>query len=284
MGHHTVPQEYLRGFASPAREEYVWLHARGDSEPRHVPIAKALQSRGFYRPETEVSLARDVEKPANAVLRKLAAGDSITDEERAHFTYYLAVMHERVPAARRKIDELAPEVLDRAIENTRTKLHEVADDSDIASGRLATRLSELDELHVRYREKIPKVVLEDAYEPWPGEPVLNAIYSMNWHILRTDGPQCFVTCDNPFFYFAERGIGNAHSEVTFPLTTNATLNCSWRPSADRLVFKDVTQRIVKNINRRLASHADTVVIYHEPAPWILRLLSAGSVALESFTR
>lgn len=281
MGHHTIPREYLRGFASKTREEYVWLHARGAASPRHVPITKALQSHSFYRSETEAALAADVEKPGNAVLKKLIRGEHISDKERAHFTYYLGVMHKRVPAVRRQIDALASVTLDEVIENVRTMLNAVAQEPDIDSGRLAERLTQLDELHARYRERIPKEVLEEMYDPWPGELVLRVIFSMNWHVLRTTGPQHFTTCDNPFFYFADRGIGNAHSEITFPLSTNTALYCSWRPSGNKLVFKDVTQHVVKNVNRRLISNADTVVIYHEAAPWILKLIASSRISLQS---
>ena len=78
MGHHFVPQRYLRNFEDPSRPGFIWLHDKRGGAARLVPIKQVAQAKGFYTAETEASLARDVEAPGNAVIRKLTGDTAIT--------------------------------------------------------------------------------------------------------------------------------------------------------------------------------------------------------------
>ena len=97
MGYHFVPQRYLRNFEDPGRPGVIWVHDKRGGPTRLARIAKVAQVKGFYRAETEVSLARDVEAPANAVIQKLIADTAITSVERLQLTYYIGVMLKRIP-------------------------------------------------------------------------------------------------------------------------------------------------------------------------------------------
>jgi hypothetical protein len=100
MGHHFVPQAYLRGFQDPSRPGFIWVQARRESNPRSASIEDVAQSRGFYDAETEHLLASPVEGPANPVLAKLRAGELPTERERVALAVYLATMTPGSPTRR----------------------------------------------------------------------------------------------------------------------------------------------------------------------------------------
>ena len=78
MGHHFVPQRYLRNFEDPSHPGYIWVHDRHGGEAQLANIAKVAQSRDFYSQSTETILAETVERPANLVIQKLTTRQPIT--------------------------------------------------------------------------------------------------------------------------------------------------------------------------------------------------------------
>ena len=111
MGHHFVPQRYLRNFEDPKKPGYVWVHDKSGGQPRRARIAKVAQSSGFYAPETENVLAQIVEQPGNRVIQKLISNATITVEERLQLALYMGVMLKRVPTHRRRSAEIVPGAL-----------------------------------------------------------------------------------------------------------------------------------------------------------------------------
>lgn len=101
MGHHTVPQQYLRNFEDPKRPGFLWLHEKQGDSSRHAAIKNVVQSRGFYSQDMEKQLATDVELPANKVISKLIGGQRITLNERSDLAVYVGTMLRRVPYHRR---------------------------------------------------------------------------------------------------------------------------------------------------------------------------------------
>ena len=60
MGHHFVPQAYLRGFQDPLKPGFIWVQSRREASPSSASIKDVAQSRDFYDPETEGLLASSV--------------------------------------------------------------------------------------------------------------------------------------------------------------------------------------------------------------------------------
>lgn len=272
MGHHFVPQRYLRNFENPSRPGFIWLHDKRGGPTRLARIAQVAQVRGFYSAETEVSLARDVETPANAVIRKLTGDMPITPVERVQLAYYIGVMLKRVPARRRRSAEMMPGVLADVVAKVRDQLRAIASTVQADPELLARRLREVDAAERKLASQPPPEVLEQILEPWPSEGMLRALFGMTWRVLVATGPQYFATTDNPAFFFRAYGLAREESELSFPLSTTHALHGSWRKAGTDLIFLRATQVIVKEINRRLASEAERLAFYHEPAPWLLAIL------------
>ncbi len=272
MGHHYVPQQYLRNFEDPNRRDFIWLHDKLGGIPRSVPIAKVAQAKGFYSLETEKILANEVEKPSNGVMKKLISEDDITPAERFQMSYYIGVMIKRIPARRRLATAMIPGVLSKVISRVREQLISLANEQSADPEVLEKRLKEVVAAERKIATNTPPEVLKVIQDPWPSERIVLALFNMTWRIIVTSGPQYFLTTDNPAFFFSAFGVGKTESELSFPLSSTHALHGSWQTAPSKLVFVKSRQNIIKEINRRLASGAERLAFYHESAPWLLKVL------------
>jgi hypothetical protein len=92
VGHHYVPQRYLRNFEVPSQPEFILQYARAGGDPKCLPIKAIAQAKGFYEPEMESLLEREVERPGGNAIDKLLGGKGLSDEERRHMAVHLVVM------------------------------------------------------------------------------------------------------------------------------------------------------------------------------------------------
>src|SRR5258706_8074926 len=228
MGHHFVPQRYLRNFEDPNRPGFIWLHDRLKGTARLAQINHVAQTEQFYSQETERVLAREVEAPANPVIRKLISGVAIVPVERLQFAYYIGVMLKRIPASRRRVTEMIPGVLADLVADVRQQLRSLASEVRADPEILAKRLQEVDAAEKKFGRRPPPEVLEQVREPWPSEETVKAIFGMTWRVLVSSGPQYFITTDNPAFFFRAWGLARKESELSFPLSTTHALHGSWR--------------------------------------------------------
>lgn len=269
MGHHYVPQKYLRGFADPKTPDFLWQFDKKTQQftERQASIKKIAQQRAFYDEDTERLLNEDVECPGNAVLDKLRSGDfELSHADRANLSVYIATMTHRVPNHRAKADQMAPEVLSNVTDRLRKTIRAYADAGRISQDVAERRLTETDDVEAKFSEQMPSEVMADMYSPWPTERVVDAIYGMHWRFAFATGGQQFVTTDNPAFFFTCYGLGSDESELTFPVSSDLAIFGSWRPLHGD-PFIRVTQ-FVKEANRRLISDATRFVYHRSRAGWI----------------
>jgi hypothetical protein len=270
MGHHYVPQEYLRGFASSGDPGLIWTYDKKTHFCRCLPIRNVAQEPKFYDPDVEAELAQRLEGPANIILAQLRAGDSITPQQRTHFAIYIATMMKRVPRRRRIAREnILPKALDETVEKFIADLK-----TSIASDeQLAARLAEAERVRDEFRVDPPKEVIDHIKAPWPTVAMIKAIASMTWRLAFTQGPQLFVTSDNPAFFFDAFGVGTAQSEVSFPLSPNLALLGSRQGESGATLFVEVRQIVVREVNRRTVANAERLIFANEQQRWLPALIS-----------
>ena len=273
MGKHFIPQRYLKNFEDPNRPGFIWLHDKRSGTMRQVEIAEVAQSKGFYSTETERMLTHTVENPGNAVIKKLSARQLISNDERIQLAQYIGVMMKRVPASRRRAAEMAPAALQAVVSRIREQLGQLAKERRLDQELLSRRLFELDLSEKKFQLELPSEAKEVIDNPWPTLELLQLIFSMTWRILETSGPQLFITTDNPAFFFGAYGLRNPQAELSFPLSSTRALHGCWQSSGFDLVFLAANKNLAKEFNRRLASTAERLAFYHEPAPWILTILT-----------
>lgn len=273
MGYHYVPRRYLMNFAPAEAPEHVWLHDRQSSQPRLVPIAKTAQSKQYYDDETELLLAQSVETPANIVMTKLLDRSRIDPAERLQMAFYIAVMLRRVPYRRRKTMEMYPDLLDETVASVREEIHQYADSLPAGDSTLVNRwLKELEDAHNKMSAHPSDGVMQAVQDPWPSKKIVDCIYRMQWRIVETSGPQYFICCDNPAFFFGAYGLANSQSEITFPLASTRCLHGCWQTADVSLPYLTARPAFVKEMNRRLASTTERLAFHCEAAPWIHKLL------------
>jgi hypothetical protein len=132
---------------------------------------------------------------------------------------------------------------------------------------LEAKLAELDAAERKFQKRPPSQVTDIVETPWPFQSWLAAINLMWWRVLRTQGPNYFLTSDNPAYAFEAHGLGNPESELIFPLCSERPLHCSWQVGKEAGI-RVVEQKLVKEFNRRIASGADRVIFYHQRADWV----------------
>ena len=105
----------------------------------------------------------------------------------------------------------------------------------------------------------------------------NALSRINAKILvlHRNGPTPFVTCDNPARpYFPDRirridmeaipGMGNARSQLTFPIDPNTCLLISSNARYSAFTHEAVNDKQIRKINCALALMADKQIIFADP--------------------
>jgi hypothetical protein len=271
MGRHYVPQRYLRNFEVPERPGFIWLHDKQSRKSHLAPIAKVAQSKNYYSPDVEEAL-RQVEGLANAVIAKLLTNESVSVVERFSLTLYIATMIKRVPYRRRKFMELYPGVLKNTVDEVREEITRAATGAGLDDEWLARRMDELETARTKLEGRPPDNIVEEMREPWPSPDMLAAIFRMPWRVLVTGGPTFFMTSDNPVFFFDAYGLGTPDAEISFPLSPTHALHGCWQPAASPLIFLDATERLVREINRRVASTTGRLAFSHQNAEWIMPTL------------
>ena len=273
MGHHFVPQRYLKGFQPPDNLGFIWMFDKLTQKSKCLPIKQVAQVPGFYEDEIEISLNVDVEIPGNDVIDKILAGkpieDDVNDQDRNHLTYYIATMIRRVPHARALGQKFIPQTLVEVTGRVRQQLVDAEAVGLLTKAELEAKLAEADAWERKSQKEPPAEVRKMIETPWPFKRWLFAIHNMHWRVLRTEGPSYFLTNDNPAYFFEGFGLGHEECELILPLSTHLLLHCSWQAVKSSTV-QTIPQQLVKELNRRIASGADRFVFYHKDADWVLK--------------
>jgi hypothetical protein len=271
LGSHYIPQEYLRGFEDQKSPGMIWMYDKKLKTLKLVPIRVAVQEAGFYDGETEEQLNLSVEAPANQVLKRLRQGAQIDDSGRAKVALYIATMMKRVPHRREKNLQLAPEVIERELDRVALEISQLAETTAADPDLVAARLVQVEEIRKECREELPPGVADLIRSPWPSKLMVDAVSGMTWRIISVKGENGILTSDNPAHFFENEGFGRPESELTFPLASDLVLLGSWQGRPGQTLFLQGRPRLVKEVNRRIASGADRFVFYHAEAEWVARL-------------
>lgn len=273
MGHHYVPQAYLRSFQDASKPGFIWVQSRREVRARLASIEDVAQSRGFYDPDTEALLASAVEGPANPVLAKLRGGVTPTDGERIALALYLATMIKRVPRNRVRGRALAQPVLDGVVTRFREQVQQLAELGQLPPELVRRRLNELEAAHAKYTRELPASAVAQLRDPRPSAQMIEAIGSMRWRVLRAREPEFFITSDNPAFYHEAYGLGTQHSELRFPLSPDLALHgCRVTESPTSVSFHDIPRDWVREFNRSVASGASSIAMSHRCTQFVDKLL------------
>jgi hypothetical protein len=269
MGHHYVPQKYLRGFAEFGNDNTIWMYDKKLRKYTNPTIKSVAQEAGFYSEEVEQQLNELIEKPANRVLDKLGSKKNIDEMERIHLSTYIATMIKRVPKRRTQALSIAPGVIEKTINEVREQVQEWA--STTENKVLAERrLNEIKEIEEKLRNKIPEFIIDQIRLPWATQEMIDLIGVMSWYVVSSKEDR-FITSDNPAYFFEAYGIGTPKSELTFPISRDLALFTSWQGAQNSLTYLEARPKLVREANKRLVSGAERFVFSHRQADWIVKI-------------
>jgi hypothetical protein len=269
MGHHYVPQKYLRGFAELGNDEAIWMYDKKLHKFTNSGIKSVAQEAGFYSEEVEQQLNELIEKPANRVLDKLRSKKNIDEIERIHLSTYIATMIKRVPKRRTQAFSIAPVVIEKTINEVRNQVQEWASTTENKS-LAERRLDEIKEIEESLRNKIPEFIIDQVHLPWANQQMIDLIGAMSWYIVSSK-EDYFITSDNPAYFFEAYGIGTPKSELTFPISRDLTLFTSWQGAQNSMIYLEARPKLVREANKRLASGAERFVFSHRQEDWIAKI-------------
>jgi hypothetical protein len=273
MGSHYIPQKYLKGFTNSTCPNALWQFDKKTYtfSNKRLSIVKIAQQRTFYDAETEASLNEVVERPGNCVLEKLRSGNiSLTVEEKVHLSIYIATMIKRVPYHRAKGEAMVPEVLKEITSDLRNKIRELQSADKISALQANKYLTDTDIVEAKYELQTPSNVRKQIRSPWPSENIIKAIYEMHWRFVQAQDDECFLTSDNPAFFFDCYGLRTDKSELTFPVSRKLAIFGSWTPVSNGNNVID-QKFLVREANRRLIDKTSRFIYASNRADWINKI-------------
>lgn len=263
MGHHYVPQFYLRAFSDKSS---IWAYDKSARRHFKTNVKAIANENGMYSEELENRLAGTVEDPANPVLAKINRRLVIDSEERSRLANYIVVMWKRVPRARERVMDILPKAALDVGDRLNRELDELEQQMPGSSHKIA-------DLKRRVDESLKEQIENPAAELWHGNVessssprVVEALLSMNWTFLYSERMQ-YLTSDNPVFFFEEEGIGRPTSELSFPVSSSVTLVAN-RGASRGMQFIPANPQVVRALNRRTATNSTRFVYACRDESWI----------------
>ncbi|MGH6834658.1 MAG: DUF4238 domain-containing protein [Methylocella sp.] len=246
---HYIPRLHLRRFVGHDPIGHVWTY---DSETglvrSSIPENTALGSH-FYSFEDGngalntglEELLAEIEAIAAPVYEKLLTRKTISDQEKADFSHFLAAMYVRTPTMRRMMGDMLGRWIQ--IVNYGYAVHDGAFQT-LTKGfekEIGKTLSEEEKNTLResmidpskFKFLIPKertFPIEMIDKLWP------ILFDMNWSVLSPKHGY-FITSDNPLIrnvdpksvhkFFGDHGFLNKTAEISFPLSPKLMLVMAW---------------------------------------------------------
>jgi hypothetical protein len=266
MGHHYVPQYYLKGFAESSGK-LIWVYEKGVGRKFHTQIKSIANITKFYSAEVEQYLANTIEGPANAILDKIRERHQISENDKKILAEYMAVMWKRVPKSKERFEEMTPRLANRLSKEFDRKLDLIATQEPTKAEFIKRRKAKIQEILDSFAEDPPKEIWLNNVPPERTPRIVAAIRAMRWTFLTFDEKPAFLTCDNPVFYFSSIGVGKPESEITFPISSNITLWATWRRDLPQDYIQTTIQAL-KEINRRTVSNASKYLFHCQDEDWI----------------
>ncbi len=278
MWHHWLPRFYLAGFTDlnvppPPYEPHLWVYyLEQRSWKKRSPRTLARRS-GYYtitdangKPshDLETHLSRLEDQAATLIRTKIAAGRSLTDEERGAFAFFVASMFARVPSLHETWGKFLADVGTHVLALSHQMYSEnpEAFEASKESYRQATGKDDLGDL--RPEDLNPSFWRIETRHPatvaiaFSGiETFAQIVYQMGWTFVRAGVGNDFITSDTPVGVLNPKagpslyghGLKYKDIEVTLSLTRELAFLASWHNEGVRWT-PPAPERLVKQVNMR----------------------------------
>ena len=280
MGHHYIPQYYLKGFASPDGD-MIWVYEKGGSLKFPANIKKIAQKTNYYSTEVERYLANEIEGPANSVIKKIRDRKQLTQSEKEKLAIYMVVMLKRVPQSKIRMKKMAPAVAQSLQQKWDKEISKLILENPSQTDLFEKRRAEIKANLNKYSKNLPKDFWLELIPSERTPNIVKVIPKMTWLFLTCEKFPAFLTCDNPVFYFQGIGVGKPESEITFPISSNIVLWATWRSDIQK-EYSQIKNQAIKEINRRTATNATRFIYHARDEDWIPRFINKQEHQLNLF--
>lgn len=264
MGHHYLPQFYLRGFTDG---NTVWVHDRKEHRSFPSQPKSIANENKFYTDEIERYFANEVEGPAESAIAALRARQGLDSSQRDALAHYVLALWMRVPEGRERVNAGVPEVAESIQNKWHAELDGIiatASEHALHAETLKTQVSEIIE---KFKREPPSEVWHQYFDRDSRSKAAVALLSMNWQLLLSHRAE-FLTSDNPVFFFQHNGIDTPKSELTIPISSSVLLRAHRQPTRGSL-YLEAPREAIRVLNRRVVSNATRFVFSQRNEPWML---------------
>lgn len=292
MDQHYVPEMHLKRFVGTQPPGHVWTYDAIKEEVRSsIPKETGFQ-RHFYSVQKEdgtmdtriESFLSEFETRAGPVYENLLNGELPENQQKAHFSEFLALSYSRTPTMRRINGELygrSMQSIAYAYGANPSAFDKFVEDYEKKEGKL---------LDKQEKEKLRQSLIDpSAYiQQVSKEKTLDAIgladklapmfYNMDWTLL-IPSHGFFITSDNPLLrqihysayhpIYGDGGFANKTARVTFPLSPKLMLLLTWKKNSSQII--NVNRNFVDQINAARSSHSERYLYAHIKHKNILKL-------------
>jgi hypothetical protein len=268
--HHILPKLYLKGFVEREGLPYVWEYRRCSSGgPIRKSIGQPCSTLDYYAYigddcetdfESVENLLEQLEKPSNAIFKKIRSHQDISRNEKSVFSFYITQMIRRVPRARQRLGNLLPAATAAIEPEVRAKfnLPNTATTEDMLTTIFAD--TKTSGYHKKLHLDVLKMPLSNR--------IAETLEAMTWRFFSAPDEHKFLTSDDPVFFDLGLGLKHPYAEVSFPISTDIALVASnWRGAREG--FFDAPSQVVKELNRRAIVRSIERVYFHRSADWIM---------------
>jgi len=275
--HHYLPEMYLKGFSHDEKKVALYdleTEKGYETSIKNVGVVSELYTIINDKKEknrsVEQLLSDHIETPAAEAIRKINHQILISDEEKAHLSFFIGFIANRMPSRRESVEELIKGYANAVIQWKFGTLEDT-----IASMRRRDQDVALEEARELYN-----FATSSNYEIKPNNAVFiqtlitlgvdlsKKIYSMSWTAYFAPEGTSFITSDNPFMFASEvatlreNEVFNNYPNAccVFPLSRFALLEMRLTEMRTPFGINVITRNSVREFNKACSGLATRLLI------------------------
>lgn len=275
--HHYVPVFYQKGFADA--EGLLWVYDRKLKTYKHLHPRVVCFTEDLYtvRPDNaprdrriETEILSPIESDTAPIIRKLAPGVALSEEETAKLAFFIALQRTRLPSFGRAVSRMQEVNMEQMM---RIQFANV-DRATTALNELAARTGEKVDLEPA---SMVKAVLNSEIKVSATErPFFEAMFEQaknlakwmsraHWSFLMAPASHPFILCDHPFTIVPPEGVmldgvGPGLPGVVnyFPISKRWCLRLFY--GEFDMKFWDIDSLYVRLVNRNVAANSERFIM------------------------
>ncbi len=275
--HHHLPEMYLKGFSHDEKRVALYdLEAEKGYETsiKNVGVVSELYTIIIDKKEknrsAEQFLSDHIETPAAEAIRKINNQILISDEEKAHLSFFIGFIANRLPSRRESVEELIKGYASAIIQQKFGTL-----DDTIASMKRRDQdvdLEEARELHNFATSSNCEIKPNNAEFIKTlitmGVDLSKKINSMSWTAYFAPKGTSFITSDNPFMFASEAATlregevfnNYPNARCVFPLSRFVMLEMRQTERPTSFGIHVITRQSVREFNKACCGLATRLII------------------------